>query len=281
MSILHVVATPIGNLEDLTARAARVLGEADRVLAEDTRRTATLLRHLGLHTPMVSLHEHNEARRVEQVVAWLDEGESLALVSDAGTPLVSDPGARLVRAVADAGHQVVPLPGPSAVLAALVASGLPSERFAFLGFVPRKGGDRASTLRRMAGSSETTVVFESPERLGALLSELVGACGGDREACVARELTKLHEEVRRGTLAELGAYYQEEPVRGEVTVVVAPAPPPTDDDLETEALREARRLLEAGTAPSRVAREVARATGLSRNRAYTLVQTLQEEGTQA
>lgn len=281
MSILHVVSTPIGNLGDLTVRAARALAEADRVLAEDTRRTATLLRHLAVDTPMVSLHEHNEARRAEQVVAWLDAGETLALVSDAGTPLVSDPGARLVRAVVEAGHEVVPLPGPSAVLAALVASGLPSDRFAFLGFVPRKGGERDSTLARIAGSSETTVAFESPERLSALLADLVETCGGERDACVARELTKVHETVRRGTLAELSAYYQEDPPRGEVTLVVAPAPPASSDDIEAEARREARRLLAAGTTPSRTAREVARRTGMARNRAYTLVQTLQEDETQA
>lgn len=245
MATLRVVATPIGNLEDLTPRAARALAEADRVLAEDTRRTATLLRHLGIRPPMVSLHAHNEARRIDQVLAWLDAGEALVLVSDAGTPLVSDPGSRLVRALLDAGHGVEPVPGPSAVLAALVGSGLPADRFAFLGFVPRKGAERGETLARVAGSAETTVVFESPERLAALLVELVEACGPEREACVARELTKLHETFRRGTLAELAAYYEGESPRGEVTVVVGPAPPPSDDDAEAAARRQATRLGEA------------------------------------
>lgn len=278
MSTLYVVATPIGNLDDLTPRAAVLLAEADRVLAEDTRRTSILLRHIGARTPMVALHEHNEASRVERVLGWLGEGETLALVSDAGTPLISDPGSRLVRAVVEKGHAVVPLPGASAVLAALVASALPSDRFAFLGFMPRKGRERSATLQRITGSEETTVVFESPERLVPLLRDLKDACGTAREASVARELTKLHETVRRGTLGELLGYYESEPPRGEVTVVVAPAPPVSDEDLLGEARSEARRLLDEGTNASRVAREVARRTGLSRNRAYSLVQLLQDDG---
>ncbi len=281
MATLYVVATPIGNLEDITLRASRVLGEVDRVLAEDTRRTGTLLSHLGIRSRLVSLHAHNEARRIEQVLAWMAEGSSLALVSDAGTPLISDPGARLVRAVVDAGHTVVPIPGPSAPLAALVAAGLPSDRFSFLGFVPRKGPERSSTLARIAGSRETTVVFESAERLGALLDDLVAACGPERDACVARELTKVHETFQRGTLQELRAYYQGEAPRGEVTVVVASAPPVSSDEVEAVARREAARLLADGAAPSRVAREVALRTGLPRNRAYTLVQALQEGETVA
>lgn len=278
MSTLYVVSTPIGNLDDLTPRAAAALAGSDRVLAEDTRRTAILLRHIGARTPMVAVHEHNEASRAERVREWLDAGETLALVSDAGTPLVSDPGSRLVRSVLDAGHQVVPLPGASAVLAALVASGLPADRFAFLGFMPRKGAERTRTLDRIASSDETTVVFESPERLVALLGDLGAGCGGTRPAAVARELTKVHETVRRGTLDELHGYYQGEAPRGEVTVVVAPAPPTTDDDLIGDARREARTLLDEGTKASRAAREVARRTGLSRNRAYALVQQLQDDG---
>lgn len=277
MSTLYVVATPIGNLEDVTLRAARALGEVDRVLAEDTRRTGRLLKHLEVQAPLVSLHAHNEAERVSAVLRWLEAGEVLALVSDAGTPLVSDPGARLVRAVVDAGHAVVPLPGPSAVLTALVGAAIEAERFVFLGFVPRKGGDRERFLARVSASAETVVAFESPERTAALLEDLAAACGGTRRACVARELTKLHETFRRGTLADLAAYYRDEPPRGEVTVVVAPAPPPDPDDAEGEARRLARRLLAEGSSPSRAAREVARATGVRRNRAYELIQELDEE----
>lgn len=274
---LYLVSTPIGNLEDVTRRAARILGEVSRVLAEDTRRTAVLLEHLGLRVPLVSLHEHNEAERCGEVLGWLAEGAALALVSDAGTPLVSDPGHRLVRAAAEAGHRVVPLPGPSAVLAALVASGLPSERFAFLGFVPRKGGERARTLDRIAGTEEAVVVFESPERLGALLADLEEACGADREVAVARELTKVHEQVVRGTVAEAGRYYQEHPARGEVTLVIAPTAVGAEPDAADEAAARtlARALVEEGIRPSHAAREVARRLGLPRNLAYEIVQGLE------
>ena len=273
---LYLVSTPIGNLEDVTRRAARVLSEVSRVLAEDTRRTQVLLDHLGVRVPLVSLHEHNEAERASQVLQWLDAGEDLALVSDAGTPLISDPGARVVKAVAGAGHAVVALPGPSAVLAALVSSGLPTERFVFLGFPPRKGGERAELMDRVAGSAETVVVFESPERLGALLADLAEACGEERRVAVARELTKVHEEIVRGTLAEAVHYYDGNPPRGEVTVVVAPAEasaaPDTADRAAARSLAGA--LMAEGAKPSQVAREVARRLGVPRNVAYEIVMTL-------
>lgn len=274
MPTLYLVSTPIGNLDDLTRRAERVLAEVDRVLAEDTRRTRVLLDHLGLSPPIVSCHAHNEASRAGQLLGWLAAGEDVALVSDAGTPLVSDPGERLVRAASEAGHRVVPVPGPSAVTAALAASGLPVTPFAFLGFVPRRGEARRSTLERIAGSSETVVAFESPERLIRLLDDLAEACGEGRSVAVARELTKVHEEVVRGTLAETSRYYEERGVRGEVTVVVAPAPEAPDADAVDEAAARAlaRVLLDGGTSPSRAARDVARRLGLPRNTAYALVQ---------
>lgn len=277
MGTLYLVATPIGNLEDVSRRAARVLGEVDRVLAEDTRRTAVLLEHLGIRAPLVSLREHNEAERTGDVLAWLLAGEDLALVSDAGTPLVSDPGARLVRAAAAAGHRIVPLPGPSAVLAALVASGLSTERFTFLGFPARKGVERARLLDRVAGAEETVVLFESPERLEALLGELVEACGSERAVAVARELTKLHEEVVRGTLAEALRYYSENPPRGEVTLVVEALPTPAAPDAadRSAARTLARALLDEGIRPSHAARELARRLGLPRNLAYEIVQNLE------
>ncbi len=278
MATLYLVATPIGNLEDVTRRAARVLGEVDRVLAEDTRRSAVLLDHLGVRTPLVSLHEHNEEGRARQVLGWLDAGENLALVSDAGTPLVSDPGARLVDAVIGAGHAVVPVPGPSAVISALVASGLSPERFAFLGFPPRQGKERERLLDRVARSEETCVLFESPWRLEALLAALEARCGGERRAAVAREMTKLHEEVRRGTLEELRRYYQEDTPKGEVTVVVD-AGEALDTGAVDAAAAEAlaRALLEEGLRPSQAAREVARRLGVPRNAAYQVVQSLAEE----
>ena len=279
MGTLYLVATPIGNLEDVTRRAVRVLSEVTRVLAEDTRRTVVLMDHLGLRVPLVSLHEHNEAGRTDQALAWLGEGENLALVSDAGTPLISDPGERLVRAAAEAGHEVVPLPGPSAVLSALVSSGLASGSFVFLGFPPRKGEERSQLLDRVAGSEETVVLFESPERLDSLFADLALACGEERRVAVARELTKVHEEVFRGTLAEAVLYYERTPPRGEVTVVIESSPEPGPPDaVDQEVARTlARTLVNEGLRPSHAAREVARRLGLPRNLAYEIVQGLGPE----
>jgi 16S rRNA (cytidine1402-2'-O)-methyltransferase len=274
MGTLYVVSTPIGNLEDVTRRAARVLCEVDHVLAEDTRRTGQLLSHLGADVRMTSLHAHNEASRKERVLGWLADGLAVALVSDAGTPLVSDPGARIVQAALEAGHAVVPIPGPSAVLAALVASGLPTERFTFLGFLPRRGPERRQGLARVARSEETIVLFESPERLGALLADLAVSCGEGRRVAVARELTKIHESTVRGTLSEVGSYYDEHPPRGEVTVVVQAAPPESDASRvnEDSARDLARSLLKEGAPPSLAARELARRLDMPRNLAYQIVQ---------
>ncbi|MGD2068032.1 MAG: 16S rRNA (cytidine(1402)-2'-O)-methyltransferase [Gemmatimonadota bacterium] len=281
MATLYLVSTPIGNLEDLTRRAERVLASCDRILAEDTRRTGTLLRHLGIEKPLVSLHAHNEAERSGRVRAWLGAGETLCLVSDAGTPVVSDPGRRVVEAVLEGGHEVVPVPGPSAVLAALAASGLSGDRFVFLGFVPRKGGERKEVLERIVHARETVVCFESPERLVRLLEELeerLGEAATGRRVAVGRELTKLHEEVFRGTLSEAARYYGETGVRGEVTLVVeaAPVEPAADAVDEAAARALARVLLDEGRSPSRTAREVARRMGVPRNAAYRLVQDERE-----
>ncbi len=273
---LYIVSTPIGNLEDLTFRAARILEEVDGILAEDTRRTAILLRHLELNTPVRSLHEHNEEARIGECLERLTGGQDLALVSDAGTPLVSDPGERLVARALEAGRAVVPVPGPSAVTTALVVAGFPVSPFTFLGFPPRKGRERDELVERVATAGETVVLFESPERTARLLEELAQRTGPERMAAVARELTKLHEEVRRGTLGDLAAYYEEHPPRGEVTVVVEPAAVEAVsrevDAAAVEALATA--LLAEGRSPSRTAREVARRLGVPRNRAYTLVQEL-------
>jgi 16S rRNA (cytidine1402-2'-O)-methyltransferase len=275
MGTLYLVSTPIGNLEDLTARAARILEESDRVLAEDTRRTRRLLDHLGIRKTLVSLHEHNEAGRVASVLERLEAGERIALVSDAGTPLVSDPGYRLVQAVIEAGHQVTPVPGASAVLAALVVSGLPMDRFAFLGFPPRGGSEREALLDRVAESDETTVLFESPERVARLLADLVGAAGGDRRVCVARELTKMHEEAFRGTLAAAARYYEDDPPRGEVVVVVDAGERALSPDADrSAAVALARAQLDAGGRPSQVAKDVARRLGIPRNRAYQIIQEI-------
>ena len=244
------------------------------MLAEDTRRTRVLLTHLGIRPSMVSMHEHNEAVRTVDVLGWLHAGERLALVSDAGTPLVSDPGMRVARAALEAGHEVIPIPGPSAVLAALVASGLRADRFAFLGFVPRKGRERRELLERIGESQETVVLFESPERLVALIAELVEACGPERRAAVAREMTKVHEQVWRGTLSRALRYYEEHPARGEVTMVVEQAEigPALDASGRAAAEGLARALLDDGLRPSHAARELARQLGLPRNLAYGIVQ---------
>jgi 16S rRNA (cytidine1402-2'-O)-methyltransferase len=278
MSILYIVSTPIGHLEDVTHRAVAVLRDADRVLAEDTRHTAILFRRYGISTPLVSAHEHNEAARAAGILAWLDAGETLALVSDAGTPLLSDPGARIVRAVIDAGHQVVPVPGPSALLAALVVSGLPPEPFTFFGFLPRTGAERRERLEALAGLTHTAVLYESPNRVVPLLQELVGCCGADRPAAVARELTKLYENVVRGSLAEVLEHFRGTPARGEIVVVIGGAVPA--EATPEDATRLAASLLEAGESPRNAARELARRLRIPRNQAYSIVQSLAGGGTQ-
>lgn len=274
----YIVSTPIGNLADLTYRAVEVLQGVDRILAEDTRRTGILCRHYGIETPLVSAHEHNEAARAGQVVAWLNAGEDLALVSDAGTPLVSDPGARLVQAALEAGHPVVPIPGPSAALTALVASGLDPEPFTFFGFLPRTGRERNDRLAELGALPHTAIVYESPERLVALLEGLMAQGEPQRRAVVARELTKLHEEVRRGTLQELATHYRDVGVRGEVVVVLEGAAGVSAEVDEEAASALARALLDDGKRPSVVAKEVARRLGIPRNQAYEIVQGLKDQG---
>ncbi len=278
MPSLYLVSTPIGNLEDLSPRAGRTLSSVNRILAEDTRRTRKLMAHLGIRVPLVSLHAHNEEARQGQVLGWLAAGEDLALVSDAGTPAVSDPGYRLVAAVAAAGYAVVPIPGPSAVLAAVAASGLPGDRFLFLGFPPRKGVGRKATLDRVAANPETVVLFESPERLVDLLADLLARCGPARKAVVGREITKLHEEFVRGTLEELLDRFRARPPRGEVTLVVEGVGEGAGGLPEEAELRNlAAELLARGSSPRRAARELAESLGLSRNLAYRTVQAVLKE----
>lgn len=274
MATLYLVSTPIGNLGDLTRRAEETMESVSRVLAEDTRRTRTLLTHLGFSKPLVSLHSHNEAARTEKVLAWLASGEDLAMVSDAGTPLVSDPGQRVVRAVLDAGYEVVPIPGPSAVLAALVGSGFPADRFTFLGFLPRKGRERAELLDRISASPDPVVLFESPERVGSLLVALEERCGPQRKVAVARELTKLHEEFIRGSMEDVRTRLESTRSRGEFALVVAGADAPeVSDAVDDGAVRAlAVSLLAEGYTPSRTAKEVARRLKVSRNMSYEIVQ---------
>ena len=265
---LYVVSTPIGNLGDFSHRAIAVLREAGAVLAEDTRHARVLLQHYGIATPLESLHEHNEAKRLDGVLDRIAAGQSLALISDAGTPLVSDPGARLVRAAIARDLAVVPVPGASAVLSAVVGSGLGDGPFTFLGFLPRTGGERTRALEALATLPHPVVVYEAPGRVGATLADLATHCGAERPGVVARELTKMFEEFRRGTLGALAAYYEESPPKGEVVLVVDGAPPAAPPD--EEELRMQVRTLRAGGARSRDVMASLMAEGVPRNQAWRL-----------
>jgi 16S rRNA (cytidine1402-2'-O)-methyltransferase len=276
MPKFYIVSTPIGNLSDMTYRAVETLRTVNRILAEDTRRTGILLRHYGVQTPMISAHEHNEAARAAHIVAWLQAGEDLALVSDAGTPLLSDPGSRLVQAVLDAGFDVVPIPGPSALLAALVASGIEAEPFTFFGFLPRSGKARKERLAQLEALPHTAILYEAPGRVERLLKDLLESCGSERRAVVARELTKIYESFVRGTLQELVSYYEDQPVKGEVVVVLAGEQPAPVPDAETAAAEVARQLLNAGGSARDVAREIAARFQLPRNAAYHITQSVAE-----
>lgn len=265
---LHVVSTPIGHLGDLSPRAVEVLRGVAAILAEDTRHTRVLCDRFDIRTPLVSYHEHNEAERTPGLVARLQGGESLALVSDAGTPLLSDPGSRLVRAAVEAGVAVSPVPGPSALLAALAAAGLPADRFTFFGFLPRKGLERRQTLEAIAALPHTAVLYEAPSRVADTLTELVAAGAGAREAVVARELTKQFEEFRRGSVAELAAAYADAAPRGEVVLLIAGAPPVAVDEV---ALADRAAALRAeGMSARDVQRVLMETMHAPRNLAYRL-----------
>lgn len=270
---LYVVSTPIGNLGDFSFRAVEVLKSVSLILAEDTRHSRPLLDRYGVSTKVMSHHEHNEARTTAQFVDRLLAGEDIALISDAGTPLLSDPGLRLAAAAIEAGIAIVPIPGASALLAALVASGLPAEPFTFYGFLPRKGRQRSELFDEIASSRHTAVLYEAPGRVADSLREFVDRDAGDRQAVVARELTKLHEELRRGTLESLCAYYSESPPRGEVVILIAGAPLTAPDE---SVLRESARALRArGMSVRDVAAELAR-QGAPRNLAYRIARGTDE-----
>jgi 16S rRNA (cytidine1402-2'-O)-methyltransferase len=270
---LHVVSTPIGNMGDFSFRAVEVLRGVDVILAEDTRHTRHLLEHYQIATPLASHHEHNEAKTTPAIIARIRAGESVALVSDAGTPLLSDPGSRLVRAALDAGIHVAPVPGPSALLAALVAAGVDLARFTFFGFLPRSGSERRKALEAIVATPHTVVLYESPNRLGDTLAELEGLEQGHRAAAVAREMTKQFEEVRRGTLSELCAYYQDKPPRGEIVLVIGPTPPRLGHAVSDDLVRDRVRALRASGASARdAAALVAGELGVSKRLAYRLAQ---------
>ncbi len=268
-----IVGTPIGNLGDLSPRAVDALATAGVICCEDTRHTRKLLSAAGIPAPrLIAMHQHNEAAAAATAVGLAAQGAKVAVVSDAGMPGISDPGARVVAGALAAGVPVRVVPGPSAVLAALVASGLSAEGFCFEGFLPRKAGERAARLAAIAAEPRTTVLFESPRRVGSTLAALVGACGADRAAAVGRELTKLHEEVRRGTLAELASWAATEQPPGEWVIVIAGATDNASDKQPSDdAIREALRVRLAGGARRREAVDaVTEATGASRRRVYQL-----------
>lgn len=268
---LSVVATPIGNLEDVTLRALRTLREANVILAEDTRRTRTLCAHHGIATPLRAYHAHSAERERRRCLDELAAGTHVALVTDAGTPLVSDPGGDLVRAAADLGATVEVIPGPSALTAALSISAIPFDSFRFVGFAPRSGSRRRQWLQRIADSDEVVVLFESPARVARTLTDLAALLDPDREVAACRELTKAHEEVVRGTAQALAAHFAAG-ARGEFTLVVgargeAAQPVATPESVDAEIARG----IEARLPPSEIARRVAAATGLSRSEAYRRV----------
>ncbi|MBI1275509.1 16S rRNA (cytidine(1402)-2'-O)-methyltransferase [bacterium] len=271
---LYVVATPIGNLRDITLRALDVLKAADVVACEDTRTSGVLLKHYGIRTKTMSLHEHNEFQRLGMLEEQVRSGQSVALITDAGTPLISDPGGRVVAHMREKGLPVTTVPGACAMVAGLTLSGLPTERFLMAGFLPQKTKARCDNLRMLAAVDATLVFYESPHRMEASLADMAAVLGGARMAAVAREITKLHEEVLRGTLDELVAEWQRQPRKGEMVIVVEPpaaAPAVTGNEEEVQA--HLAHLLEEHSVKD-AARMAAEAFGLSRNKAYELAQAL-------
>lgn len=277
---LSVVATPIGHLDDITLRALAVLKSADVIAAEDTRAAAVLLGHHGIKKPLVSYFEGNERERSQELLGRLHAGAHVALICQAGTPTISDPGYRIVVAAAQANIRVEPIPGPSAALAALSASGLPSDRFYFIGFLPRTEARRRRELAKLKELPSTLLFYESPRRTGATLADLAAVLGGERQAVLGRELTKLHEELVRGTLAQLADRFADEPPRGEVTLVVAGADEAALTQTPEQIEAEIERRLAAGESPSHIARSLAEALGLSKRDVYaTTLKMIAESAT--
>jgi 16S rRNA (cytidine1402-2'-O)-methyltransferase len=267
---LWLVATPIGNLADLPPRAAEILARAGLVCCEDTRRTGRLLQHAGVRAERLAVaNEHTEVNRIADVLAMLDAGRDVAIVTDAGTPGISDPGERLVRAALDAGHRVSAVPGPAAAIVALTISGMPTSRFVFEGFLPRRGRQRHERLAEIAAERRTVVLYEAPHRIVRTLADLEAACGGDRPVAVCRELTKLYEQVLRGTLAEVAELIGDP--RGEYVVVLAGAPADAPADVDDDAIRTALTAeLARGSSRRDAAGAVATRLGIAKKRVYAL-----------
>lgn len=275
---LYLVGTPIGNLEDITARAIKTLQAVDVIAAEDTRHTGKLLKYFQITTPQISYHDHNRHQRTPELVARLEAGEAIALVSDAGMPGISDPGVELVQACIAAGIAVVPIPGVTAAMTALVGSGLPTDQFVFEGFLPSKTKARGDRLRSLATETRTLIFYESPHRLGAMLADIAAWLGGDRPLTTARELTKLHEEFWRGTVEEAIAHYATHPPKGEFTVILAGATPAAAPG-ETDLKAQLQTLIEEGMSRSEASRHLAQTTGQPRRPLYQLALTLPDPET--
>lgn len=272
---LYIVATPIGNLEDMTFRAVRILQAVDMIAAEDTRHTGKLLQHFQVRTPQISYYEHNSNSRIPELLEYLRYGKAIALVSDAGMPGISDPGYELIKACIDNNITVVPIPGASAVITALSAAGLPTDRFIFDGFLPGKSQKRQEYLTSLQGESRTLVFYESPHRLRDTLADLGEILGSDRSLVIARELTKLYEEFWRGTIGEGIANYQEKEPQGEYTLLVAGTPSSKPQLTETELKNELLSMIKQGISRSQASREIAKDTGLSRRYLYQLALTIE------
>ncbi|GAB4232245.1 MAG: 16S rRNA (cytidine(1402)-2'-O)-methyltransferase [Elainellaceae cyanobacterium] len=274
---LYLVGTPIGNLEDMTFRAVEVLRKVDRIAAEDTRHTGKLLQHFQVTAPQVSYHDHNRRSRHTELLQRLQQGEAIALVTDAGMPSISDPGYELVKACVEHHVPVVPIPGVSAVITAVSASGLPTERFTFEGFLPTKGQERQQRLEAIRVEARTVVLYESPHRLRQTLQDLVDVLGGDRAITLARELTKLHEEFWRGTLAEAVDHYQTHAPQGEFTLVIAGYEAPQQVLSEAALKTELQQLLEQGLSRSQASRQLAQQTSLPRRQLYQIALTIPDQ----
>ena len=272
---LFLVSTPIGNLGDMSHRAIEILSSVALIIAEDTRHSRRLLDHYGITTPVSSYHEHNEAKETPRLVARLRKGDSIALISDAGTPLISDPGSRLVEAAIEANIAIVPIPGASSVMAALAASGAPLDRFTFFGFIPRKGRERAETIVEIVQSKATVVLFEAANRVVSTLGALSKAGAGERAAVVARELTKQFEEFRRGTVAGLASAYEDAAPRGEVVLVIGGAAPAALLS-EPDLVRAAKAAREEGLSARDVMEHLVSDLGAARNAAYRIAHGVEE-----
>jgi 16S rRNA (cytidine1402-2'-O)-methyltransferase len=270
---LYVVATPIGNLEDITLRAVRVLKEADLIACEDTRHTAKLLHHYGIDKPTISYHEHNEAARAEELVAKLVQGLNVAQVSDAGMPGISDPGYRVIKLAIERGVNVVPIPGPSAVVSALAAGGLPTDSFQFLGFLSAKSGQRRTTLETLRHAEYTTVVYEAPHRIAETMKDIVGLLGAERPVVLARELTKIHEEFIRGTAAEVLGRVQMHELKGEMTLLIGKAAAQETQVAVKDIAQRLEEIMREQKLDEKAALKLlAKERGLSKSEAYREVQ---------